>query len=185
MDHLVSKSRLIFDFDSTIGALQIDWTDWHLGIGDIFRFFEPTFDLDRKGEKVHFYQNAFFQKYGKECRDKVTVFSEKYELDNCKGFAGNKKVIEIIRREKGKKMYVWSSNCKKSIERCLNDLDLLNRFEKIVAREDVFYIKPDSEGFTLIADAAPLDQYIFFGDSVFDRDAARNIHVDYIDVKTL
>ncbi|OGZ00488.1 MAG: hypothetical protein A2946_00575, partial [Candidatus Liptonbacteria bacterium RIFCSPLOWO2_01_FULL_53_13] len=154
---------------------------WHVGVSEIFRSFDPTF----KEERVHMHQNRFFRKYGKECKDKVSAFAAQYERDHVTGFAVDEDVLKIIREAINCKLYVWSSNTKKTVEEQLKKLNVFHMFDKIITSDDVFYIKPDPEGFSLVADSTPLNRYVFFGDSACDKEAAANVGIDYIDVKDL
>lgn len=180
-----SKTQFIFDFDGTVSTLLIDWKEWHKGMLEIFRFFEPTFETDDANFKAHLFQNDFFRKYGKACRDQVAIFSSNYELKHSVGIRPNDVVLKLIQNIKVGDLYLWSSNSRKPIEKYLSQLGILNRFAKLVTRDDVFCLKPDIEGFSLISDGRPLDQYLFFGDSIYDKKAAQAIGIDYVDVKSL
>ncbi len=88
-------------------------------------------------------------------------------------------------RSNESKRYVWSSNSTKTLERYLKELGISNLFDGVVSRDDVYFIKPDPEGFSLIDDGTSVGKYLFYGDSQFDKDAARALDVDYVDVATL
>jgi len=183
--NLSSKTRLIFDFDDTIGLILIDWNGWRRGVGDIIRSFDPSFDIDLKGGRMGLRQNDFFTTYGKACRDKILAFSEEYELRHATGFRPDPNILKVIHDTTDKKMYVWSSNSRKIIERYLGELQIWHRFERIVSKDDVFFIKPHTEGFSLIHDGSHLNDYVFFGDSDADKGVAKNLGITYIDVKNL
>ncbi len=182
---LKEKSHIIFDFDGTIGTLQIDWKPWNLGVGEIYRSFDPSFDRHLKGERVHTSGNDFFKRYGQECRDRTRSFNGKYELERTTSFVPNEEALKFIRGASGSKLYVWSSNARATVQKHLGELGILGKFQKLVTDDDVFYLKPNLEGFALIASGAPLKDYVMIGDSSFDRDAALGAGIDFVDIVDL
>jgi HAD superfamily hydrolase (TIGR01549 family) len=177
------KDRFIFDFDDTIAKLLIDWKGWHSGVAKIIREFDKDFQVNPENLKMHFLQNDLFRKYGKACRDQIAAFSEEYEMKYATGVAPNPDVINIIQNITRGDLFVWSSNSRKTVEKYLKELGILNRFTNIVTRDDVFYLKPDTEGFSKIKNSSPLSSYVFFGDSIFDEKAAETIGIDFVNVK--
>jgi phosphoglycolate phosphatase-like HAD superfamily hydrolase len=177
---------VIFDFDKTIACLNIDWTGWHSGVGKIFQKYDPSFDLHLRGKPIHTLQNEMYVRFGKQLKDDVDNFVKNYELQNTKEVTPIDKVLRFIDdlSQSGKKLYIWSSNHSALLNKYLTQLGIIDKFDLVVSREMVDFIKPDSFGFTKYF--KPLDEYlnsfILVGDSSFDREAANNCHIKYLDV---
>jgi len=179
-----SKTDIIIDFDGTIVTLKINCIKWHHGVGELFRKFDHSFDLHLSNKRVDFFQNNYFTKYGRTLQSEVSLFNEKYEEENVKGFDVHPKILELIQTSKSN-LYIWSSNSGKTINKILERLQIKNRFRNIVSREKTFLLKPNPEGFNLIFDGTKKDKYVFIGDSSFDKEAAEQVKIDYIDVTVL
>lgn len=83
-----------------------------------------------------------------------------------------------------KKLYIWSSNHSSTLKKYLSELGILNKFELIVSREMVDFIKPDSSGFNKYFSNLSEDKDLFLmvGDSIFDKEAASNSGINYLDI---
>jgi FMN phosphatase YigB (HAD superfamily) len=182
LDHY---SHIIFDFDETLATLQIDWTGWYEGISKIILKYEPGIELP--GIISHTLFNNYVKKYGESIRRELWQFSAEFELSANKGIIPNKKAIQLLRSiPKNKHIYLFSSNSRKIILQSLKYLDIEEKFDKIITRDEVDFIKPDTHGFTLIYDGqTPLSQYIMIGDSSSDSGLARNAGIKYLDVKAI
>ena len=56
-------------------------------------------------------------------------------------------------------------------------------FQKVITRDDVYYIKPEIDGFKLIHTNNNLKNgYLLIGDSIFDKQAADTIGIDFFRV---
>lgn len=184
--YTTGKNHIIFDFDDTLGKLVIDWKDWHLGVGEIIRSFDPEFNLHLRGEYVHGYVNTYVRKYGQRFLSEVISFVERYEIANTKGFLLNKHATEFIRLNRDKHYFIWSSNSKAIIRKVLNDFKLQTIFTTVASRNDVTFLKPEIDGFKIIYDGkTPLSEYLMIGDSRFDKGAAENCGIEYVDITQL
>jgi HAD superfamily hydrolase (TIGR01549 family) len=175
------KNRVyIYDFDGTICDLIIDWTEWHKGLGNIYREFVPDFDLDLKGQKVHDFQNIYIKQFGEILRKKIADYNAEYESRMITDYHPHTGIIEVITNMSDTKKYLWTANSKKTIEKYLPLLGLEHAFSKLITRDDVTYIKPDPQGFDLISIENPSEtDYLFIGDSPHDEQAAKSAKINF------
>lgn len=179
---------VIFDFDRTIGTLEVDWGVWRKDIKNLIHKFDPSAEIELENIR-HANQNDLIQIYGAEFRQRLNQINEKSELTLVTGFSINKKVLDFINNT-DKELYCWSSNSKKTLEKYLGEMDIFNRFEEIISREDTYLLKPDNEGFKFIYNPGfPKSEYLFVGDSSDDKVAAERsdiyfLHVDDFDLKS-
>jgi phosphoglycolate phosphatase-like HAD superfamily hydrolase len=185
MNILDHYQHIIFDFDETLATLHIDWSGWYGGISEIILKYEPSTDLPQVIPHTLF--NAYVKKYGGPIRKELWEFSADFELKANKGLTPNPTALSLLTSiGDDKKVYLYSSNSRRIILESLEKLGITNRFEKIVARDDVDFIKPDPHGFMLIYDGhSPLTQYVMVGDSSSDSGLAKNAKIDFINVSNI
>ncbi len=178
--------NLIFDFDETIATLDISWKEWHIGIGNIFKKYEPSFNNHLRGERVEFLQNIFFEKYGDNLKKEVDSFTREYEEENTKGIFPIEKTVNLIKNLHNKNLFVWTSNDSQTAKKFLKELDILEKFELIIGHEMVDFIKPDPNGFNkYLKDKGELETFLYIGNSSSDVKAAEASGVKYVDVTEL
>lgn len=187
MKNIINKYKyFIFDFDKTIATVDIDWSKWHFGAGNIYKKFEPNFNDHLKGKKVFHLQNDMYVKYGSELKLEMDKYTRDFEKNETHGFIPVQKTIDLIRllNDNNKKLYVWSSNDLATIKKGLIDLQLEKYFEKIVSRDMVDLLKPYDDGFIKYFKGlgGELEEYLMIGDSDSDRMAAENSGIDYLNV---
>ena len=183
-----NKTHILFDFDNTITLLDLDWNAWHVGVGEIFRKYEPTFHEHLEGKHIRPFQNNMFRTYGKPLKREVDDFNRMYEEKFTKGQFPVIKTIELIKAlyASGKKLSIWSSNDSSTVKKWINVLQILPMFELIVGREMVEYIKPDADGYFKYFQKSDARQHVLMvGDSENDKGAAEKIEMDYLDVKNV
>jgi phosphoglycolate phosphatase-like HAD superfamily hydrolase len=179
---------IIFDFDRTIGTLVVDWTNWRKNIKDLVLELEPDSDIKLEDIK-HSNQNGLILKYGSEFRERLNHINEQSEQTLVTNFLVNKAVLDYI-KSTDSELYCWSSNSKKTLNKYLAEIGVIDRFKKIISREDTNLLKPDNEGFKLIHNQeVPLEQYLFVGDSDADKVAAEKsgiifMHIDDFALET-
>lgn len=178
---------IIFDFDRTIGTLVIDWTEWRKQIKDLILEFDQESSLGLEQIR-HANQNDLIEKYGSDFRNRLNEINEQVELSLVSDFVVNQKLLDYIKATKNE-LYCWSSNSRKTLDKYFEEMNISNRFKKIISREDVYLLKPNNEGFQYIHESdKPLDKYLFIGDSNADQTAAEKsgikfLHVDNFDLK--
>lgn len=181
--------HVIFDFDKTIATMNTDWKDWHHGVGEIFRKYEQGFDLDLKGGQIHHFQNDMYDKFGPELKNEVDAFVRRFESENTKSIIPIQKTIDLINElsKEGRSISIWSSNDSETLKKWLGELGIFDKFKIIVSRDIVDFVKPHTSGFVKYFQPMALNpnELILIGDSSFDRDAANNCGIKYIDVSLL
>ena len=176
-DKLQKYQYIIYDFDKTIGEIQIDWEAWHDEITKIFQEFDPKFVRHGWVNKL---QNAFFDRFGEPLRHQVVLKNAEYEISHYKGVIANQPLIDFIKQPKSAKQYILTANGIETTLKAMKELDLPEScFEKIFSREDIFYIKPNPEGvLKIIGNHDPKD-FVLVGDSSYDAGAALNAGIDF------
>ncbi len=172
---------VIFDFDGTIGTLVVNWTEWRKDIKDLIYNLEPDSNINLEDIR-HANQNDLIKKYGSEFRKGLNKINEHSEQVLVTDFIVNQKVLDYI-KSTDNELYCWSSNSRKTLNKYLTEVGVINRFKNIVSREDTYFLKPDNEGFRFIKDQdVPLKEYLFVGDSDVDKVAAKESGIDFMHV---
>jgi HAD superfamily hydrolase (TIGR01549 family) len=177
-----NKTHLVFDFDETIVRLLLPW-------GNAFDPIKKELCLLNKEIYENFkkrltstgqLKNDYALKFGDDTRRLILKTQTEFEERSLKGYERNDSVINFIRNDKERRMFVWSSNGKQIIEKILKELKILDKFQVIVGNEDVFLLKPFDDGFKKIyEEKIPKDDYLFIGDSKGDMEAASNAGIDF------
>lgn len=182
----ILPKNLIFDFDHTIIDLLIDWDK---GI-------EVLLDLLQKVNKklydrfayldINQLINKFYRYEGDDFRHTFIEFTKNFEKNNLISHNADFGLINKIKSLKNEYyLYIWSSNTKGIILPLLEKYMLKDVFKKIVAIEDVKFIKPSGSGFNNIYDKKfPYkSEYLMVGDSSNDKDCAKDAGIAFIYVK--
>jgi HAD superfamily hydrolase (TIGR01549 family) len=175
------KTHLIFDFDETIVKLLLPWDRAVIRIEEDISKLDPTIINDYKNRKISYamLQNLYVEKYNDLALNLILKNNPAFETEELQGYLKNDGIIDFI-KENNYKNFIWSSNTKFVIEKILEDLNILNKFSKIITREDVKFLKPSLDGFKVIDDkVTPVKNYLFIGDSWNDKDAAKQLSIDY------
>src|SRR5262249_9856572 len=124
-------------------------------------------------------QNSYVTQFGDQALKLFQANSKEFETKELQGYVQNEKIINFIRQARGYTMFIWSSNSRAVIDRVLNELGILERFSKIVTREDVSLLKPSLEGFSKLYVGNSKTKYLFIGDSKNDKAAADKFAIDF------
>jgi len=124
---------------------------------------------------------------GEVARREINQKIRDAEMNHLHGYTPNPHCIAFLKSlPQSSHRFIWTSNALDTATKALVDNDLMKYFEKIVARDNVPYTKPDPSGFELIFDLkVPKSQYVMIGDSDNDESAAREAGIDFIHVDTL
>lgn len=170
---------LIFDFDGTIGYLEVDWNGFNQRLQEIAR--------DEFGHEVpishsSLYQNTLVDVCGQAIVPKIIETGEQFELAQLGKTTFNASVVEfIIQHSTGFNFALYTSNTRLAVEQVLREHALLDFFTATVTRNDVVFLKPNPEGmYKLIAAHDLQKNALFIGDSNFDGDAAQAAGVDFM-----
>lgn len=179
------KTDLIFDLDETLVWLILPWEKWEGEIEEKLKKLDSQILSDYQKGKIHLnqMQNAYVQKSSKAL-DSIIKNNEKFEKDNLNGIKVNQKIVDFIKEATGYRLYIWSANSKKTVEHALAKVGILKKFEKLVTRDDVGLLKPETEGFDLIWDKkTSKSKYLFIGDSANDKKVSERVGIDFYQEK--
>jgi phosphoglycolate phosphatase-like HAD superfamily hydrolase len=176
---VTGKTDIIFDFDLTIAKMDIDWSGWHTGIAEVYADFDRDHGYARGASPFGFY-NAMAAKYGDRLIEAVRAFNAEYERIHTKGFIPSNQLVTLIHSIPDKRLYIFSSNSRNTVEKGLIQLQLRTNFRQIISRDEVRFLKPDPEGFGLIEGfERRKDSFLMVGDSSSDEQAARSAGIDF------
>jgi HAD superfamily hydrolase (TIGR01549 family) len=184
-----NKQDIIFDLDDTITSLLIDWSDFKPGMIVMLGNYFPDLDqiIDKSLREIDI-ANQVIEAYGKVAKDLINQFAQQYEKDYYLGHRVNSELLNFINSNQDKyNLYLWTNNQRPLTDIVLEDLGILNLFKKTVCATDTIYYKPYIEGFNLIwADSSKNKKnFLMIGDSKFDRLAAENAEIDFINVRDI
>ena len=177
-----NKKHIIFDFDGTICKLLINWQSWYQEMEALSEYYKTEVTVAEVGfQKI---QNAYIEKGGEEARNKILEINYRNEKQHYTGYELLPVALPLLELvKKCATVYVWTSNDHRTIDPILVELGMDNFFTKVVARNDVTFIKPDPEGFSLIYDEKnPKTEYLIIGDSDADEGAAQNAGIDFLNI---
>lgn len=175
------KTHIIFDFDATLLLLDLPWSEW----GDTMRDDMQALDTElwnlwENERKLAGVQNAYVAAFGDKAWRRIVQYNAEFER-RLRSIQPNEELVAVVRElAKQHHLLIWSSNIRRTIQEALGEQGLWGLFEKVVTREDVYYIKPDPEGFAPLRDTrVPKSRYLMVGDSTSDRGAAHAAGIDF------
>jgi len=180
------KKYLIFDLDHTLAKLNIDWSTIRREIFDFVAAIDEPLS-----KSVPFIPNAGIElsnkaakKHGKSFAKKIRTFVEEYEIAHYQNYEPNHELLDFIRNNKQTYIYyMWTSNGTRTIQDFLNKEQLSSFFLRIITQNDVSLIKPEAEGFAFLhTPGEPLSSYVMIGDSLSDKNAAKNAGIDFFEI---
>ena len=176
------KTHLIFDFDATLVLMNIPWKRW----GENMR--QEVLDLDADLWKLYqdeqsptHMQNALVEKHGERGREILLRNCPPFELQYSDKFDRNDELLKQVEAFREKyHMFIWSSNSSQLVNAVLEDMGMNDWFDKVIARNELRFLKPSPEGFELIYDPKiPKERYLMIGDSSHDKAAAQAASIDF------
>lgn len=175
------KKNLIFDFDETIVRLILPWEKSTDRIKDDLINLDSKPLKEYKKSKISFsvLQNTYVRGFGEKALKLFLRNNLLFESEDLIDYLENPNIIDFIKNEKDYNFLIWSSNTKPVINKVLGELEISNKFSKIVSREDVKLLKPYSEGFDRLYSGDSKSNYLFIGDSWSDREAAEKVGIDF------
>ncbi|PIY71670.1 hypothetical protein COY87_04920 [Candidatus Roizmanbacteria bacterium CG_4_10_14_0_8_um_filter_33_9] len=180
------KSHLIFDLDSTLIKLLIDWSTYREQLWKLVSTFDNklTEEIPCKPFMGFKLTNTVIKKHGEKAKQILDQFNEHYELTHYTGYLPNANLISFIHSYYQQyHFFLWTNNAKKTIKDVMQKENFTTCFQKVITRDDVYYIKPEIDGFKLIHTNNNLKNgYLLIGDSIFDKQAADTIGIDFFRV---
>ena len=178
--------NLIFDLDCTLTKLDVPWPEWNKRITralppDIAKKLTDMLAIEGSpwGQVVNDYlvtNKSFYDEYIAICRE--------FESDHFSHTPYNE-LMHILPqlKEMGAKLYVWTSNTRPTAERALQDACVLHLFSQLLTREDVTLGKPHAEGWQHFPFADDPKTCLMIGDSQNDEFVAKEVGMDYFQVR--
>jgi len=176
------KTHIIFDFDYTLFRMVIPWEKWERKIEKDLRLLDQNIINDYKAGKINLseLQNLYVTRFGDSINKKIIAHNSWFETRHAQKFIPNKELLRLIPSLSKYNNFIWSSNTKYNLHKVLKKYGIYNIFKKIVTRNDVNLVKPYDDGFRLIHDEkTPIYKYLFVGDSGSDKQAAKNLKMDF------
>ncbi len=174
---------LILDFDGTIGKLDVDWAALRSALHNHF--------LEKHNMDIDFTSysggaSTVYERLGEVGKKEFNEIAYQFESQGVNGFKENEKCKSIMKEFLGPQV-VWSSNQSSVIREVLQKFAIGKRIGLIVGKDQVNFTKPNSEGFLIIRryfDTA-IPKILFIGNSTSDENAAKNLGIDYIDIRKI
>ncbi|NCN03705.1 MAG: HAD family hydrolase [Candidatus Pacebacteria bacterium] len=186
---LVNKQDIVFDLDQTITTLLIDWSDFKLGlIPMLIKHFPDVNQVIDKNSREIDIANQVIEAYGKVAKDLINQFAQQYEKEYYHGHRVNYELLKFINSNQDKyNLYLWTNNQRPLTNIVLEELGILGLFKKTVSSTDTLFYKPHIEGFNLIWADSTKDKrnFLMIGDSKYDRIAAQNAQINFINVRDI
>lgn len=176
------KTHLIFDFDETLIKLILPWDDAIKAIkNELTALDEKTYSDYHENKISHsLLQNKYVSRFGEKILRIIIKNEIEFETNNLQDAIPNPELLDLVKNLSGYELFIWSSNTKSTIERLLKKHGIFEKFKKLVTREDVALLKPEIDGFSVLHDTGVTkENYLFIGDSEFDRIAAEKIGIDF------
>jgi HAD superfamily hydrolase (TIGR01549 family) len=179
-----NKTHLVFDLDRTLAELLIDWSHWRSGVLQVINKFNTKPNKKAFLENIYTYVNHFIKEYGNAAEHAIKKFNQDYETKYLSGLTPNKPLLAFIQSlPQNYSLYVYSSNSKNTVNYALNQIQLISRFNSIVSRDHVTFIKPHPQGFSFILNpAVKKTKYLMIGDSPSDKGAANAAGIDFFQI---
>lgn len=182
IDLYPNKTHLIIDFDKTLFHLGLPWDIVFEPIKKQLLEWNPEYyrKYIDKEMRLSLVLNNYVKEFGDAAKHLLIQNNTRFEQEKLKGYEKNEDLINMVVQINDRQLYIWSSNTRPTITKILKENDLLDRFELLVTRTDVKFIKPNPEGFGQIYDPQiSKDKYLMLGDSIHDQDACEQVGIDF------
>lgn len=182
-------SSVIFDYDSTIARVPIDWVKARSSCHQYLESLLPGIDLP-EGLRVDEMEARALAHAPEEAKP---IFQYRHNLESAVDGSHEpvQKIVALINFlvSTGEyNLYIVSNNLHKTVESGLAQLNLSGAFDIILCIDDVGIPKPDTKAFYLLAKTTGLDakDSIFIGDSdQTDGVFCSNLGMTYLQVNRL
>ncbi len=175
---ILPYKHIIYDFDGTIAYLTINWSQIKEELRN--KFEKPFSSLWQVIDEME----------DDEQQEALRIISIlELEAIETKGYRVNPIAMDSIKVciNKNKKISIFSTNSRNTIEKVLDDLNLENVFSYIVAAESVKKHKPHPEGILLILRKFSLDSsdILFIGNTRNDKISGEAFSVKTVMIEAL
>ncbi|MBT4445662.1 phosphotransferase [archaeon] len=186
---LIKYDLIIFDFDGTIGKLDINWKSLKTELATHFK--------NNHNKIVDFtgYSTGCTLAYdllGEVGFQDCLPISKRFEEAGLSGVTFNNKAIRYVKSFSGKKV-VWTSNFASIVHQALKTENIDEEFITIIGREQTRRLKPELDGYNVLSNIFEQKNLqkinpkktLFIGNSLSDSEAAEKIGCEYLDISQL
>tara|TARA_B110001469_G_C9553195_1_gene274436 strand:- start:79 stop:672 length:594 start_codon:yes stop_codon:yes gene_type:complete len=187
IDQLLGKKFVLFDYDSTIAKVPVDWlqarVDYHTYLAGLFSgLVIPEFARVDEME-------ALALRHAPNTKNQV--FGFRFELESALdgGHEPLPDICELIQhlaQQSDHRLFIVSNNLHRTVEMGLKQLGLSHAFEGILGVDDVGVPKPEARAFTLLQESYGLspEDCIFIGDNDrTDGGFCKTLGIPFINIK--
>lgn len=180
---------VIFDYDSTIAKVPVDWPQARVGYRAYLAESFPDLVIPESARVDE--MEALALRHAPDAKDRVFRF--RYDLESALdgGHQPIFEVCEFIRQlvqDGGSRLFIVSNNLHRTVESGLKQLGLSAAFEAILGVDDVGMPKPEPRAFELLQQSHGLsvDDCVFIGDNDrTDGGFCRALGMPFINIKDL
>lgn len=161
-------SVVLFDYDSTIAKVPVDWPQARVGYRAYLAESFPGLAIPDSARVDE--MEAMALRFAPDAKERVFRFRDDLESALDGGHQPIPEVCECIRRlalDESFRLFIVSNNLHRTVESGLKQLDLNDAFEVILGVDDVGVPKPETHAFTLLQESYGLspEECIFIGDN--------------------
>lgn len=179
----IYKTHLIFDFDKTLFHLLLNWDTFFDPIRTNLKKIDSSLIDDYEKGKVDWsiVQNLYVKKGGKKIKEMIISNNIHSETKLFRKEIPNLDLLKFIETSDDHKFHIWTSNTKELIKPILKKYSILGKFDKIISRSEVTFLKPNPEGFIehINKREKKNEKFLFIGNSQNDREAAKRAGIDF------
>ena len=185
----VGRKFVLFDYDSTIAKVPVDWPQARVGyrvyLADIF----PELAIPETARVDE--MEALALRHAPDAKERVFRF--RFDLESALD-GGHEPLPEVceciqhIARQSDHRLFIVSNNLHRTVEMGLKQLGLSDAFEAILGVDDVGVPKPETHAFSLLQGSYGLspEACIFIGDNDrTDGGFCRALGIPFINIKDL
>ena len=168
IDSLCSKKFVLFDYDSTIAKVPVDWPQARVGYRKYLADLFPNLNLPESARMDEL--EALALKYAPDAKDRVFRFRLDLESALDGGHEALPEVCKFIRelQAQGKyRLFIISNNLHCTVVSGLEQLGLSDAFDAILGVDDVGLPKPETRAFSILQEsyALSVEDCVFIGDN--------------------
>ena len=159
------RSVILFDYDSTIARIPIDWTSAREGYRAYLRNHLPKMKL-KAGLRLDEMESIAFTIYPEEFK---LIFAYRSHIEKDK--IGNHEPVDVtikfLNKASTRNYFIISNNLHSTLIAGLNQLGLMGRFDGVIGIDDTHSPKPSTKSLKLIRKRISNveNKSIFIGDS--------------------
>ncbi len=172
------KAVVVFDLDGTLVDMALDWGVINKRLVRAF----PGAGASLPNEHTSAITERIARRLGNESKKASHMMVREFEKGCSITNIDSNIALARDLRKKGKKLAIFSSNCRESIDECLRKAGIGHIFDFVVGKEDVELHKPHPEGLEKIMAhfRVPKEKVAFIGNEDDDAAAAKSAGVDFM-----